>query len=288
MTTPVRGVRSDVCPDGAEKSRSALPRGVAREIEGWVRSGRFPPGGRLPPERELAVRVDASRNVLREALRILETRGVVNVRHGIGTFVAANLAVEEHVIPVAVHLEASQLPVEEVLVARRVIECAVVELAARVRDEFDLQELRNIVEITAQAEKSRNLERFVEADMRFHEFLGRCTHNSLLAEIQSEMTRASWAVRGLASQTYDAMRAAVRFHREILEACERRDDQAARSVMLLHLIDAGERLLGALSDPSTENGRRRAGDNEAVASKPSRRLAGAAKPGRTRQAASKG
>jgi GntR family transcriptional regulator, transcriptional repressor for pyruvate dehydrogenase complex len=275
---PARGGKSDNGPGGTEKSRSALPRGVAREIEGWVRSGRFPPGGRLPPERELAVRMDTSRNVLREALRILETRGVVKVRHGIGTFVADDLAVEEHVIPVAVHLEASQLPVEEVLVARRVIECAVAELAARARDDFDLEELSKMVEITAEAEKARDMERFVEADIRFHEFLGQCTHNSLLAEVQSEMTRASSAVRGLASQTYDAMRVAVRFHREILEACVRRDDQAARAVMLLHLIDAGERLLGALSDPATEDGQPDAAGGRTTAPKPGRRPTRSAEP----------
>lgn len=113
--------------------------------------------------------------------------------------------------------------------------------------------------------------------MRFHEFLGQCTQNSLLAEVQSEMTRASWAVRGLASQTYDAMRAAVRFHREILEACVHRDDQAARSVMLLHLIDAGERLLGALSDPANDKGRGDAGAHEVAAPRSPCRTPGAAK-----------
>lgn len=90
-------------------------------------------GSKLPAERELASRLGASRNVLREALRILETRGVVEVRHGVGTFLAQQTAEGRVTIPVQLQLEASQLSVDEILVARRAIECAVVEVGAEQR-----------------------------------------------------------------------------------------------------------------------------------------------------------
>lgn len=234
---------------GIDPGRGALPQDVARRIEGWVRSGRFAAGSRLPPERELAIRIGTSRNVLREALRILETRDVVSVRHGIGTFVTEGALAGQHLtLPVQLRLEASSLPVEEVLVARRAIECAVVEVAARARDELDLEELRALLETTAAAEQARELERFVEADLGFHELLGACTHNPLLRDVQRELTRATAAVRGVATESHDAMRAAVRFHGEILDAIARADAEAARAVMVLHLVDAGERVLGALGD----------------------------------------
>jgi DNA-binding FadR family transcriptional regulator len=98
--------------------------------------------------------------------------------------------------------------------------------------------------VAAQAAETEDRVRFVEADLGFHEALGHCTHNSLLRQVQIEITRATGAVRGIASATHDAMRAAVRFHREIAEACAKKDEEAARAVMLLHLIDAAERALG--------------------------------------------
>ena len=230
---------------GQSGKRKALPDGVARQIEGWVRIKRFGPGGRLPSERELAARIGTSRTVIREALRILETRGVVEVRHGTGAFATNNLGDAEPRIPVKFDMRAEELPVSEILVARRAVECAVVAVAARACDTFDLEELRKLVELADSAAEAADSERFVEADLAFHESLGVCTHNSLLRQLQLEITRATREVRGIASTTHDAMHAAGRFHREIVEACAKGDEEAARAVMLLHLIDAAERTLGS-------------------------------------------
>jgi GntR family transcriptional regulator, transcriptional repressor for pyruvate dehydrogenase complex len=223
-------------PASQTGKRRALPDGVARQIEGWVRGERFGPGSRLPSERELAVRIGASRNVVREALRILETRGVVEVRHGIGTFTINNPADTQPWFPVKLDLRAEQLSVSEILVARRAIECAVVTVATRACDTFDLEELHRLVDVAARAVEAGDRARFVEADLGFHEALGTCTHNSILRQVQLEIIRATRAVQGNTPEAKDAMQAAVRFHREIAEACAKGDEEAARAIMLLHLI----------------------------------------------------
>lgn len=244
----MRRTRSQPNAHESRTAYGALPREVARQVEGWVRGRRFGAGSKLPGERELAIRLGTSRNVLREALKILETRGVVEVRHGVGTFVA-EMALQGYLtIPVQLRVEASELSVEEILVARRAIECAVVEVGARTRDEFDLEEMRHLLRIAAKAEEAHDRPGFVQADLGFHEALGKCTHNPILLEVQTGITRSTAAVRGIATETQDAMRAALRFHGEILDAFARADGEAARAVMLLHLIDAGERALSALLD----------------------------------------
>ena len=86
-------------------------------------------------------------------------------------------------------LEASQLSVDEILVARRAIECAVVEVGARNRDEFDLDEMQALLKVAAKAEASNDVDSFVKADLGFHELLGQCTHNQLLQEVQTQITR---------------------------------------------------------------------------------------------------
>jgi GntR family transcriptional regulator, transcriptional repressor for pyruvate dehydrogenase complex len=231
-----------------DRRDDSLPQALAQLIEGRVRAGRFPPGSKLPAERQLAIQLGASRNVLREALRILETRGLVEVRYGVGTFVTEHAASSHLTIPVGLRLEASQLAVEEITLARRVIECAIVEVAARARDDLDLQEMRSLLEATAAATEAVDAKRFIELDLAFHELLGSCTHNSILRQMQSELTGATATVRGIATETHDAMRTATRFHGEILDALAMGDGERARAVMLLHLSDAGERLFGALTD----------------------------------------
>lgn len=230
-------------------ARRPLPQDMAQRIESWVRAGRYPPGSRLPPERELAIRLGTSRNVLREALRILETRGWVEIRHGIGTFVTKDIPEATTVIPVSLDLEPpAPLPIDQVMVARRAVECAVVEVAAHSLDDIDIEALREVLGDTARCVATRNQERYVEMDLRFHELLGACTHNPLLQEVQVRLTRATSTTRNVATETHDAMQAAIRFHGEILDALVRRDAEAARASMLLHLVDANERVLAALSE----------------------------------------
>lgn len=234
--------------DSPGSGHGALPREVAREVERWARTRRLGPGSRLPAERDLAGRLGASRSVLREAIKILETRGLVEVRHGVGTFLVAPGNRGQLTIPVQVRLEASRLPVEEIFLARRTIECAVTEVGARLRDELDLAEMQSLLDEAARAAAVQDQPAYIEADLRFHEVLGQCTHNPLLQEVQREITRSTAAVRGVASATQDAMQAAVGFHGGILEAFRRGDADEARAVMLLHLVDAGERAMAALLD----------------------------------------
>ncbi|HEU4964615.1 MAG TPA: GntR family transcriptional regulator [Bacilli bacterium] len=67
---------------------------VIDRIKEWVSSGEWPPGTRLPSEFELAKEFGVSRATLREALRVLEEEGVVNRKHGIGTFIAERSLVQ--------------------------------------------------------------------------------------------------------------------------------------------------------------------------------------------------
>jgi DNA-binding FadR family transcriptional regulator len=199
---------------------------------------------------------------------------VVEVRHGVGTFATDNFAKSEPRIPVRFDVEAEELPLSEIMAARRALECAVVAVVARACDTFDVEELNRLVEVAAHAAEAEDRVRFVAADLGFHEALGHCTHNSLLRQVQVEITRATGAVRDIASATHDAMRAAVRFHREIVEACAKKDEEAARAVMLLHLIDAAERTLGgAVSGVRDDRGAERDLQEERPVDEPSSREA---------------
>lgn len=226
--------------------RLPLPQDIARRIEASVQVGRYAVGSRLPPERELCTRMRVSRNILREALRVLETRGVIEIRHGVGAFVVGYPSAERAQVPVQVRLERAAFPVNEVMAGRRAIECAVVEVAARARDDTDLARLRELLDRAVRSVTEGDTTTYVELDLKFHEYLGTCTHNRLLEGVQSELTKATLSVRSIATETYDAMRAALGFHGEILDAIACGDGEAARAAMVMHLLDARERLVAAL------------------------------------------
>lgn len=230
----------------ANDRRRPLPQDMASRLEASVQVGRYKVGSRLPPERELSLRMGVSRNILREALRILETRGVVEIRHGIGAFVVAYPSPEAAQIPVEVRLQRAAFPVEEVMGARRAIECAVVEVAAKARDETDLGRLRELLDGAARCAAEGDTKSYVDLDVKFHEYLGTCTHNRLLEDLQKELTKATLSVRDIATETFDAMSAAVGFHGDILDALVCGDGEAARAAMVMHLLDARERLVAAL------------------------------------------
>lgn len=230
----------------ADERRRSLPQDVASRVEASVQVGRYKVGSRLPPERELSLRMGVSRNILREALRILEARGVIEIRHGVGAFVVAYPADEAAQVPVEVRLQRATFPVDEVMVSRRAVECAVVEVAARARDETDLGRLRELLDGAASCTAAGGTKTYVDRDVKFHEYLGTCTHNRLLADIQKELTKATLSVRDIATETLDAMEAAVGFHGDILDALACGDGEAARDAMAMHLLDARERVVAAL------------------------------------------
>lgn len=231
---------------GDDGRRLPLPQDIASRIEASVQVGRYEVGSRLPPERDLCIRMRVSRNILREALRVLETRGIVEIRHGVGAFVIGYPSAERAQVPIEVRLERAAFPVNEVMVGRRAIECAVVEVAARARDDTDLARLRELLDEAARCVSEGDTTTYVDLDVKFHEYLGTCTHNRLLEDVQAELTKATLSVRSIATETFDAMRAAMEFHGEILDALARGDGEAARAAMVMHLLDARERLVAGL------------------------------------------
>src|SRR2546427_8312532 len=105
-----------------------LYRQIADQIRTLIRSGEFPPGSRLPPERDLAKQLGVSRPSVREALIALEVEGLVEVRIGSGIYVQRSAAARNGDEASAVHAEAGPF---ELLRARQVIESECAALAAK-------------------------------------------------------------------------------------------------------------------------------------------------------------
>jgi len=153
---------------------------VAEQILLSVRSGEYPPGSRLPQERQLTEMLGVSRPTMREALAALEVLGFVETVAGQGTFVRESSAAMEQSLPLA------GPAIDEVVQARRVCEIGVgLELA---RTQADLSLAQTVIETMRQCDAQGDADRFVDAGLAFHNALAACLNSGVLTEMLKQLT----------------------------------------------------------------------------------------------------
>lgn len=205
---------------------------VAHQIGDLIRSGEFVAGQRLPPERDLAKHLGASRPVVREALVALEIAGLIEVRGGSGSYVKelADLANESP--------DAGPSPFELVS-ARMLIEGETAFVAA---SEATAAELDGIVELQETMHRlAARGEPTFETDRLFHARIAAATHNTVLPPIVVGLWDGQFApmFEALSHRTrlQENQRATLRDHGRVVEALLRHDGPGARQAMRAHLAE---------------------------------------------------
>ena len=208
---------------------------IAEQIRTAIVTGQIIPGERLPPERELAEQFGVSRVTVRDALRVLEAMGLIEVKVGArgGAFatVPSGSVMGQTISDM---MMMSALTPEDIVEARLVVELGTVTLACTRATEEDLASLRELCERGREALAQKTYSRELSWD--FHALLARASHNgavsgltqSFRSTLSMHPVRASEGARG-SERTVDE-------HGRILEAVERGDAAAARSEMARHLL----------------------------------------------------
>ncbi len=219
-----------------------LYRQIADQIERLIASGRFAPGERLPPERDLAAKLGVSRATVREAMIALELGGLVDIRIGSGIYVSGvgGNAPED---------DAGPGPFE-LLDARGAIEGGTAALAAVNATDEELTALRETLEVMRREQASGADNE--DGDRLFHIGIARATHNALLARTVIELwewTRAPMWTR-LNDNLYMRVNRPrwLADHERILDALWRRDAADARTAMGDHLAHVKDALLKATDE----------------------------------------
>lgn len=212
-----------------------LYRQIADEVAGLIRSGKHPPGTRLPAERELAALLGVSRPSLREALIALEVEGLVEVRLSAGVFV-----LERPEPPAA--LQSAPGPFE-LLHARAVVESECAALAATHATPAQLAAMKAALD--AMRRQGLAGSAAMDADQRFHLCIAEASANSALVMLTQQLWEARRGPLYMQLQSHfssrDSWRQALNEHAEILRAIVSRDAEAARAVMRSHLKHAERR-----------------------------------------------
>jgi DNA-binding FadR family transcriptional regulator len=231
-------VKRYVQPSGSE-SRLITPikkTRVAEEVADRIRTlmldGTFPPGEPLPSERHLAERFGVSRGSIRDALRTLETIGLLETRHGQGTF-PHELSVERLVAPLASVMAYRSDLQDELLDVRRMFEPAVARAAALRATDEDLTDLERILE--TQRQKLKSGQSAIAEDTAFHAILARATRNRVVMSIMAtlndllvESRTQSLRQKGRPARSMDG-------HEAVVAALRRRDAEGASQAMYNHI-----------------------------------------------------
>ena len=209
---------------------------VVGEVERQILGGSLDVGTRLPPEREFSERLGVSRTVVREAVRVLVTKGLLESRHGIGTTVRA-VTREEVVKPLTLFLRTcgEAVSLDHLHQARSILEVENAGLAARQAAGADILDLRRIsAEMEAAA---ADPQQFALKDSEFHRRLSQTTHNPLLILLLDSIRDLMAEVRALVAneQVFERV---MPTHIRILECVASRDDRGARRAMREHLLIA--------------------------------------------------
>ncbi|MBA2948869.1 FadR/GntR family transcriptional regulator [Streptomyces himalayensis] len=202
---------------------------VLERLRRYVAEGGLKAGDRLPPERDLAQRLGVSRASVKQAIVVLEVQGLVEVRHGGGTYLVRDSLDAE---PVERLVERRRrLP--DVLEAREALETKLAELAAERRTEDDLAALS--LALSHMADEIAEGAHGVEGDRLFHAAVTAAAHSSLLAEFMRSIADQITESRNESLRQPGRPARSLAQHRAILRAIEAQEPKQAAAAMRRHV-----------------------------------------------------
>lgn len=153
---------------------------VIQQIQEKISLGIFPPGSKIPTEPTLMAQLGVGRSTVREAIRVLVSAGLLEVRQGDGTYVLDRSGGHE---PLEYRLRRSTA--QEIREVRRILEVETVRLAARNRTQADIDAMRDCLARKRAAREAGDTHGYVMADIAFHTAVAAAGGNGLLADLYS-------------------------------------------------------------------------------------------------------
>ncbi|MGH2377296.1 MAG: FadR/GntR family transcriptional regulator [Candidatus Limnocylindria bacterium] len=211
---------------------------LAEEIERRIVEGELAPGTRLPAERELGDAFKVSRTIIREAVRSLIAKGLVEVRPGAGTVVRGpSMSMVSDALAFVMHAASGRVRIRDAHEIRWTLEPQIAALAAERRTEEDLRSIERELETMRESP-----EQWEEADVRFHRALAQATQNPLFGVVLDSLHPILREVRALGNRLRDTRTTGIEHHTAIFDAVRAADPDRAREAMRAHLREAETRM----------------------------------------------
>ncbi len=212
---------------------SRLYEQIVQQVEESIVKGSLKPGDQLPPERELAEEFGVSRTAVREAVKALREKGLVEAYPGRGTFITDGTS---HAIRQSLdRMSKIGQPEGSAFLAevRAILEPEIAALAAARATEQELAQMREPV--TVMDEAGDDADAFIEADLDFHLALAEAAANPLILSLIDSIVALLREQRIGVFHVEGGPERGQYHHKRILEAIERHDPEGARKAMRAHL-----------------------------------------------------
>ena len=229
--------------------RPRVRHNVTAAIGADICGGTFPPGTALPRENDLCAAYGVSRTVIRESLKVLETKGLVRGRPRVGTLVCERADWNVLDAQILEWMGPDVLSAEllgSILEARRTVEPAAAFLAAARASTQEIADLERACDDMGAAED--DLEAFTAADTRFHEALLKASHNEVFRQLSSIIHAALSHALHASNRAAGGRDEALGVHRELVEALRLRDGGRAEACSRRILDLAARDLFGLMGN----------------------------------------
>jgi GntR family transcriptional repressor for pyruvate dehydrogenase complex len=229
-------------PTQIPRRRSLIYESVLEQIKGQLMSGQLQPGDRLPTVSAMAVRMAVNPASVREAYRVLESMGLLDVTQGRGTFVTA---LPSDAAGVLQHFQLTEhQSLADLFEARLVLEPPIAALAAERASAAEVDAIRSTAR--EQDRLEREGQDFLEQDIRFHELLLTAAHNPVMGRMVSAVNELLLESRRRTLRIPGASVKAASYHTLVALAVQEGNPDQARALMAQHVRDvAGD--AGAIS-----------------------------------------
>jgi len=222
--------------------------GIVRQIRDAVMSGELKLGDKVGSEKDLMAQLGVSKSTLREALRVLESMGIIEIRKGLsgGVFVA-EVDMKTTLAGVLNFLNFQSVSIRDITMVRYILEPAIIRIAIPLVTEEDIGRIEELLQSESGPETAGPI-----PGIGFHRYLARITHNPILILVMDFIDNLVADIKlkeGLGSDFYAAVNA---YHRRTLECIRRRDAAGAIAVIQDDILFVGRTMADRLNRPGFE------------------------------------
>jgi len=220
-----------------QMEKKTLGHRVADELMDLIRQQGYSAGEKLPNEYELSSKLGVSRNTIREAVRALASRNILDIRQGAGTFISQKKGVADD--PLGFSLMEDRLKlVDDLMQIRLIIEPQIAALAAQNATTEDIQVLGVLCdEMESLIHAGQD---FVQKDMDFHARLAICSRNMVMSNLIPVICQGILVFCSMVEQEFEQT---IKSHRKIFESVSQRRAADAQQAMMFHLLYNSNRFI---------------------------------------------
>jgi GntR family transcriptional repressor for pyruvate dehydrogenase complex len=222
--------------------RKSIVTDITNRLLSYLLSGHLKPGDKLPAERQLAETIGVGRSSLREALKALMVLGLLEVRHGDGTYLKK---ADSELLPQVIEwgLLLGEKRTMDLIEARQIIEISVAALAAKRCEPEALEQLRLILQRMEAATNSQDIhDDYINADIAFHLKLAEIAQNTILRDMLTSIRSLLHAWIKSVIESAGSAQFSYEEHLAVFQAIELGDASRAANAMEAHMNSASSRL----------------------------------------------